>query len=95
MLAPSRVKRYQAHDLNLEGLARRAQRSLDQRPFDWQLEAAAAVMEVYDVVLDIVTGCAKTLCFSLPLLQNEQDIGLVISPLTALMIDQVSGKYGV
>ncbi|KAG1782280.1 thiamine diphosphate-binding protein [Suillus placidus] len=66
MPTPSRVKRYQAHDLNLEELACRAQHDLDQRPFDWQLEVAAAVMEGYDVVLDVGTGCGKTLCFSLP-----------------------------
>ncbi|KAG1760023.1 hypothetical protein EDD22DRAFT_848815 [Suillus occidentalis] len=88
MPAPLRVKRYQAHDLNFEELACRAQHDLDQWPFDWQLEAAAAVMEGYDVVLDVGTGCGKTLCFLLLLLQNEQDIRLVISPLMALMIDQ-------
>ncbi|KIK36561.1 hypothetical protein CY34DRAFT_62828, partial [Suillus luteus UH-Slu-Lm8-n1] len=62
----------------------------DQWPFDWQLKAAAAVMEGYNVVLDAGTGCRKTLCFSLSLLQNEQDIRLLISPLTALIINQVS-----
>jgi superfamily II DNA helicase RecQ len=43
------------------------------------------------VVLDVGTGSGKTLCFSLPLL-NEKDISITVSPLTALMIDQVSAS---
>jgi len=38
--------------------------------------------------LDIGTGSGKTLCFTLPLLLNNSDIALTVSPLTALMIDQ-------
>jgi len=44
------------------------------------------------VVLDVGTGSGKTLCFSLPLLLNEKDISITVSPLTALMIDQVSAS---
>jgi ATP-dependent helicase YprA (DUF1998 family) len=53
-----------------------------------QLEAAQAVLYGGDVVLDVGTGSGKTLCFTLPLLLNNSDIALTISPLTALMIDQ-------
>jgi superfamily II DNA helicase RecQ len=42
-----------------------------------------------DVIVDVGTGSRKTLCFSVPLL-HETDIVIVVSPLTALMIDQVN-----
>jgi len=59
------------------------------KPFQWQLEIAAAVLCGEDVIIDVGTGSGKTLCFALPLLLHETDIVLVVSPLTALMIDQV------
>ncbi|KDQ57975.1 hypothetical protein JAAARDRAFT_112037, partial [Jaapia argillacea MUCL 33604] len=57
-------------------------------PFTWQVEAAAAVLRGEDVIVDVGTGCGKTLCFTLPLLLHKQDTSLVVSPLSALMIDQ-------
>ena len=39
------------------------------------------------------TGSGKTLCFSLPLILNDTDMVLTVSPLTALMIDQVHIIY--
>ncbi|KAJ7431578.1 hypothetical protein B0H11DRAFT_1637650, partial [Mycena galericulata] len=36
------------------------------------------------------TRCGKTLCFTLPLLLNAEDISMIVSPLSALTIDQAS-----
>ncbi|KAL6298652.1 hypothetical protein BKA93DRAFT_707357, partial [Sparassis latifolia] len=58
-------------------------------PFSWQLDAALAVLQSKDVIIDVGTGSKKSLCFILPLLLNEHDTTLVIIPLSALMIDQV------
>ena len=86
----SKVKQYTANELDLGLISNKAYERLRKRPFQWQLEAAAAILCGKDVVLDVGTGSGKTLCFSLPLLLNEQDVSLTISPLTALMIDQVN-----
>jgi superfamily II DNA helicase RecQ len=43
-----------------------------------------------DVIVDVGTGCRKSLSFSIPLILHETDVALRVSPLTALMIDQVS-----
>lgn len=89
----SKVKQYTAQELDLGLISDKAYEVLGKRPFRWQLEAAMGVLCGQDVILDIGTGSGKTLCFSLPLLLNEKDLALTISPLTALMIDQVSGFY--
>ncbi|KAJ7829287.1 P-loop containing nucleoside triphosphate hydrolase protein, partial [Mycena olivaceomarginata] len=69
-------------------------------PFKYQLEIAAAVLQGEDVIIDVGTGCGKTLCFTLPLLLSVEDISMIISLLSALMTDQanffsdiVSGKF--
>ncbi|KLO10217.1 hypothetical protein SCHPADRAFT_802334, partial [Schizopora paradoxa] len=69
-------------------LLRKCQDIFKKKPFTWQLEAANAILQGKDVVVDVGTGSGKTLCFSLPLLVNDTDIALIISPLSALMIDQ-------
>jgi superfamily II DNA helicase RecQ len=85
----SKVKRYQEHEVDLTALEQKAIEILDKRPFKWQLDVAKAVLCGKDVVIDVGTGNGKTLCFLLPLLLHDSDIGLTISPLSALMIDQV------
>ncbi|KAJ7328238.1 hypothetical protein DFH08DRAFT_636838, partial [Mycena albidolilacea] len=57
-------------------------------PFKYQLEIAAAVLQGEDVIIDVGTGCGKTLCFTLPLLLSAENISMIVSPLSALMIDQ-------
>jgi ATP-dependent helicase YprA (DUF1998 family) len=89
----SKVKKYTAEELDLGLISDKAYEKFGKRPFRWQLEAGAAVLCGKDVVLDVGTGSGKTLCFSLPLLLNERDVSLTISPLTALMIDQVNILY--
>ena len=57
--------------------------------FAWQLETGAAVLCGEDVIVDVGTGSGKTLSFSIPLVLHETDVALRVTPLTALMIDQV------
>ncbi|KAF8174398.1 hypothetical protein BJ912DRAFT_858456 [Pholiota molesta] len=85
-----KVKIYTEAEVDLVALAQKAEEILGKRPFRWQLEAAQAILCGRDVILDVGTGCGKTLCFSLPLLLNDTDMGITVSPLSALMIDQVS-----
>jgi superfamily II DNA helicase RecQ len=91
MVAPSRIHIYKEGEINLDELVTRAQAILQKKPFFWQLEIAEAVLRGEDVIVDVGTGSGKTLCFALPLLKDDTDIVLIVSPLTALMIDQVSG----
>ena len=88
MPSQSKVKQYHEHEVDFSVLSDRAFEIFGKRPFKWQLEADQAVLCGRDVVLDIGTGSGKTLCFTLPLLLNDSDIALTVSPLTALMIDQ-------
>ena len=88
MPSQSKVKQYQDHEVDFSRLSDKSFEVFGKRPFRWQLEAAQAILCGRDVVLDIGTGSGKTLCFTLPLLLNNSDIALTVSPLTALMIDQ-------
>ncbi|KAF8888416.1 hypothetical protein CPB84DRAFT_1849660 [Gymnopilus junonius] len=88
--AQSKVKQYKPEELDLKAISDRSYQGLSVRPFRWQLDAAAAILCGKDVVLDVGTGSGKTLYFSLPLLLNEKDISISVSPLTALMINQVT-----
>lgn len=90
MPVQSKVKQYTADELDLALISDKAFEKLGKRPFRWQLECALATLSGKDVVLDVGTGSGKTLCFSLPLLLNDRDMALTISPLTALMVDQVN-----
>lgn len=54
-----------------------------------QLETIACVLRGEDVLTILPTGGGKSLCYQLPALLAEQGTTLVISPLIALMKDQV------
>ena len=56
---------------------------------DGQAEIVDAVVAGNDVLAIMPTGGGKSLCFQLPALANE-GITLVVSPLIALMRDQVA-----
>lgn len=86
----SKVKQYELSEIDLASISLKSQQTFGRRPFQWQLKAAQSILMGKDTILDVGTGSGKTLCFSLPLLLSLHDIGLTISPLTALMIDQVS-----
>ena len=85
----SRVRIYKPEEINLENLTARTKFVLDQVAYGWQLEIGAAALCGDDVIVDVGTGSGKTLSFSVPLVLNETDIALRVTPLTALMIDQV------
>jgi len=54
-----------------------------------QLETIACVLRGEDVLTILPTGGGKSLCYQLPALLSERGTTLVISPLIALMKDQV------
>ncbi|KAJ7054577.1 hypothetical protein C8F01DRAFT_934789, partial [Mycena amicta] len=70
-------------------LTKLSEQVLGKSPFKWQLDAAVAILCGENLILDVGTGCGKSLCFVLPLLLDENDIGISVMPLTALMLDQV------
>lgn len=75
-------------DLGL--LSLQCQSKFGVTPRQFQLDAAAAILAGKDCVINVPTGGGKTLAFYLPLLAEPDAVILVVSPLTALMIDQVS-----
>ena len=84
------VQKYKEEEIDMAKLSSLVQTILQQKPFDWQLEIAVAVLRGEDVIVDVGTGSGKTMCFTLPTLLDEKETSLVISPLTVLMVDQVS-----
>ena len=94
MPVQSKVRQYRKEEINLDDVAARAFTILHMKPFLWQLEIAVAILCGEDVIIDVrKAGSRKTLCFSLPLILNNTDMVLTVSPLTALMIDQVHIIY--
>lgn len=90
----SRVRKYKPDEINdsfHRKLEARARDKLNKpRPFTWQFDLTAGVYEgVKDIVLDAGTGCGKSYCWELATLMHPEDIILVVSPLSALMLDQV------
>jgi DEAD/DEAH box helicase len=83
------VRIYKPEELDHEGLATRTKTILGKVAFAWQLEIGAVAMCGEDVIVDVGTGCGKSLGFSIPLVLHETDIALRVTPLTALMVDQV------
>ena len=88
MVSPSKVHKYNPGEIDLDELSIKAE-ALLQKTFKWQLTIADIVLQGEDVIVDVGTGCGKTLVFSLLLLKDGHDIIPIISPLTALMIEQV------
>jgi hypothetical protein len=84
------VRIYKAEELDHEALAAQTKVILGQVAFGWQIEIGAAALCGEDVIVDVGTGCGKSLPFSIPLILHETDVVLRVTPLTALMIDQVS-----
>ncbi|KAJ6492720.1 P-loop containing nucleoside triphosphate hydrolase protein [Mycena vitilis] len=82
------VRKYKGDEINIDLLVARAEEILRAKPFRFQLEVAAAVLRGEDVIVDVGTGCGKTLCFTLSLLLEATDIAMIVSPLSALMVDQ-------
>jgi hypothetical protein len=62
-------------------------RAIDARP--WQIATAAEILLGRDTLVVTATGSGKTMCFFLALLADVRASVLVISPLLALMDDQV------
>ncbi len=54
-----------------------------------QAKAIQAVLDQQDVLVIMPTGGGKSLCYQIPALVNE-GVGIIVSPLIALMEDQVS-----
>jgi superfamily II DNA helicase RecQ len=84
------VRQYKPHELDCGLLAQRSIEVLGKNPFDWRLDACVSILCGQDVILDVRTGNGKTLVFSLPLLTDPKDVNIIVSPLSALMIDQVN-----
>ena len=64
-------------------------RSFGCEPFDWQIQTAIAVLEGRDIILDVGTGSGKTLAFTMASVMNKDDIIIIVSPLSSLMIEQM------
>src|SRR5437660_9727308 len=58
-----------------------------------QEEACAAALAGRDVLVVMPTGSGKSLCYQLPALLRD-DLTIVVSPLVALMQDQVDALRG-
>jgi len=72
------LKPYKAEDIDLAHLSSFSEAKLGVKPFQFQLEIAAAILWGEDVIADIMTGGGKTLCLILPILLNEEDITIII-----------------
>ncbi len=77
-----------ARDQALAAVMQRVWGYADYRPL--QHAAMSAVLEGRDTVVVLPTGGGKSLCFQAPALLGE-GLALVVSPLIALMKDQVDG----
>ena len=61
---------------------------------DGQLEAIEAVADGKDVVVKLTTAGGKSLCYQLPpLLCGPSSCCLIVSPMHALMIEQVKNLH--
>ncbi|KAF9493220.1 hypothetical protein BDN71DRAFT_1508800 [Pleurotus eryngii] len=87
-----KVTVYTSDTLDRGFLIEHTEEILGKKPFNWQIDAAAAILCGEDVVLDVGTGCGKSLCFSIPLVLNNTDVALRVTPLTALIIDQAESS---
>ncbi|KAJ7178870.1 P-loop containing nucleoside triphosphate hydrolase protein [Mycena crocata] len=88
----SKVRIYKADEVDLASLSQHSQLRLGRTPHEFQTRFFSNVMQGKDVILDIGTGSGKSLCFDLPVLMNDKDIVLIVSPLTALMLEQAASS---
>jgi ATP-dependent helicase YprA (DUF1998 family) len=98
-LSNARATALKDRNYNSEGtrqtMSQKLQDAFDGRiPYDWQLDAAEALVLGLDCVVIAGTGAGKTIPFVLPLfVQDSRDkLVLIISPLNALETDQVSSR---
>ena len=77
------MHKYASTEVSLDMISNLSFEELGQRPFQW-LEAIVAILTVNDLVLDVGTGCGKSLCFSLPVFLKKSDTSMTVLP---LMID--------
>jgi ATP-dependent helicase YprA (DUF1998 family) len=61
MVFYSKVRYYKEEEVSLDEISSRAEAILGKIPFQWQLEAAMAVLCGQDVIVDVGTGSGKTL----------------------------------
>lgn len=88
----SRVHKYKIEDITneiLDKISQKVEELVGYKPFSWQLDAILPILCGEDVWIDVGTGCGKSLCFLLSTMVHSEDIALVVSPLSALMLDQV------
>ncbi|KLO06626.1 P-loop containing nucleoside triphosphate hydrolase protein [Schizopora paradoxa] len=85
----TQVRFYKSHEVDKQFLSNKTLEVFGVKPFTWQIDATVAILQGKDVILDVGTGCGKTMCFSMPLLDSPTDMCIVVSPLTSLMLDQV------
>ncbi|KAJ7346309.1 P-loop containing nucleoside triphosphate hydrolase protein [Mycena albidolilacea] len=88
----SKVKIYKEGELDIPAMVTSSRIRLGKTPYEFQKRFFANVMQGSDVILDIGTGSGKSLCFDLPVLGNEKDTVLVVSPLSALIIEQAAAS---
>ncbi|KAJ7171796.1 P-loop containing nucleoside triphosphate hydrolase protein [Mycena crocata] len=86
----SKVRLFKADEIDLPALAETSKYRLGRTPHTFQQSFFFNVMQGRDIVLDVGTGSGKSLCFDFPVLQNAEDIVIVVSPLSALMLEQAS-----
>ncbi|KAJ6579904.1 hypothetical protein B0H10DRAFT_2235480 [Mycena sp. CBHHK59/15] len=88
----SKVRIYKPHEIDLRAISEKSQHRLGRTPHEFQTRFFCNVMQGKDVVLDVGTGSGKSLAFNLPVLMNKNDIVLIVSPLTALMLEQAAAS---
>ncbi|KAJ7195842.1 P-loop containing nucleoside triphosphate hydrolase protein [Mycena pura] len=86
----SKVKIYKPDELDLPALSLRARFELGKTPKPFQMAFFSNAMEGHDIILDVGTGSGKSMCYDLPVMPHKEDIVLVVSPLTALMLEQAA-----
>ena len=79
---------YKPGEVNKSALKSLARQTFGCEPFDWQKQTAIAILEGCDGILDTRTGSGKTLVFTMISMMNKDNIIIVVSPLSGLMIEQ-------
>ena len=57
-----------------------------------QADVVNALLAGENVLAVMPTGAGKSMCFQIPAILNTQEVTLVVSPLVALMEDQVAAR---